>query len=84
MSLRCVGKQLLQTVPSRLLAGASTASLSIWVRVNPGCSVTNPAGVEIFGDAGGKLSVALSGSGKLQVDLVVDIGKVGGTLEVTS
>jgi hypothetical protein len=67
MSLRCVGNQLLQTAPTGLLAKASTASLSAWIQVNAGCSVTNPAGVEIFGDAGGKLSVVLSGQGSVQV-----------------
>ena len=67
MSLRCVGNQLLQTAPSSLLAGASTASLSLWVRVNPGSNVANANGVEIFGDAGGKFSATLSGSGNLRL-----------------
>ena len=67
MSLRSVGNQLLQTAPSPLLAGASTASLSLWIRVNPGCNVANPGGVNIFGDMGGKLSATLTGSGSLQL-----------------
>lgn len=67
MSLRIVGNQLLQTAPGALLTGASTASLSLWIRVNPGCNVANSNGVEIFGDSGGKLSATLSGTGNLQL-----------------
>ena len=55
------------TVPSPLLAGALTASLSLWVRVNSGNNVVNSGGVDIFGDAGGKLSATLCGSGSLQL-----------------
>ena len=66
MSLRCAGSQLLQTVPSTLLAGASTVSLSIWVRVNSGSDFTNSNGVQLFGDGGGKLAVGLSAAGRLQ------------------
>ncbi len=75
MSLRSVGNQLLQTSPSLLLARASTASLSLWVRVNPGCDVANPAGVEIFGDNGGKVSATLSGSGGLRLGWSSNDGK---------
>ena len=67
MSLRSIGNQLLQTAPSSLLAGASTASLSLWVCVNPGNSVASANGVEIFGDTGGKLSATLSGTGSLRL-----------------
>src|SRR4051812_30934212 len=66
MSLRFVGSQLLRTVSNPLLTGASTASVSIWVRVNPGSAVGSPNGVKLFGDDGGKLSVALDGAGRLR------------------
>jgi hypothetical protein len=78
MSLRCVGNQLLQTPPSPLLGGVATASLSIWIRVNPG-SVINPAGVVLFGDLGGKLTVGLSGSGGLQVAWSSNDGRADAT-----
>jgi hypothetical protein len=67
MSLRCVGNQLLQTAPSLLLAGASKVSASLWVQVNPANNVAAANGVEIFGDAGGKFSATLSGTGTLQL-----------------
>ena len=79
MSLRSVGNQLLQTVPSPLLVGASSASLSLWVCVNPACDVTSPNGVEIFGDSAGKLSVTLFGSGNLQIKWSFNDGKSNGT-----
>src|SRR4051812_19325188 len=78
MSLRFVGNQLLRTAPGGLLAGASTASLSAWIRVNAGCNVANPAGVPIFCDAGGKLSVVLSGQGSVRVAWSSIVGKTGG------
>ncbi len=65
MSLRSVGKQLLQTSPSPLLLGTTQASVSLWVQVHPSGNVTAPGGVEVFGDAGGKLSVTLAGTGQL-------------------
>ena len=79
MSLRSVGNQLLQTAPSSLLAGASTASLSLWVCVNPGSNVANANGVEIFGDSGGKLSATLSGTGNLQLRWSSIAGNSGGS-----
>ena len=79
MSLRSVGNQLLQTSPSSLLAGASTASLSIWVRVNPGCNVASSNGVEIFGDAGGKISATLFGSGSLRLQWLSHNGSTNGS-----
>ena len=78
MSLRSVGNQLLQTVPNALLVGASTASLSLWVRVNPGNNVVNPHGVEIFGDSGGKLSATLSGTGNLLLSWLSHNGTTNG------
>jgi Concanavalin A-like lectin/glucanases superfamily len=79
MSLRSVGNQLLQTVPSAVLAGASTASLSLWVRVNTGSNVSNSNGVEIFGDTGGKFSATLSGSGNLLIRWSSTNGATGGS-----
>ena len=79
MSLRSVGNQLLQTTPNALLAGVSTASLSFWVRVNLGCNVATPTGVEIFGDSGGKLTATLSGSGSLQVQWSSNNGTTNST-----
>ncbi len=67
MALRCIGAQLLQSTPSPMLAGAATASLSLWIRANPGCNVAAANGVQLFGDGAGKLSVGLAGSGTLQV-----------------
>ena len=81
MSLHCVGSQLLQTPPSPLLAGASTASLSIWIRINPGTAVANPAGVLLFGDSGGRVAVGLSGSGDLRVGWSSNDGKADGSSE---
>ena len=78
MSLRCVGNQLLQTGPSTLLSGASKASLSLWVCVNSGSNVSNPNGVEIFGDAGGKLSATLSGTGSLRLGWSSQNGNTSG------
>jgi Concanavalin A-like lectin/glucanases superfamily len=78
MSLRSVGNQLLQTVPNALLAGASTASLSLWVRVNAGSNVVNSNGVEIFGDSGGKLSATLSGAGNLLLGWLSHNGTTNG------
>ena len=83
MSLRCVGNQLLQTAPSPLLAGASTASLSLWIRVNPGNNVAGADGVEIFGDAGGKLSATLSGTGSLRLRWSSIAGNSGGSSSCT-
>ena len=67
MSLRFIGNQLLQTSPSPMLGGASLVSLSMWIRVNPGCNVANAGGVRFFGDGAGRLSVTLSGTGNLGV-----------------
>ncbi len=78
MSLRSVGNQLLQTVPNALLAGSSTASLSLWIRVNPGNNVANPDGVEIFGDSGGKLSATLSGTDNLLLSWLSHNGTTNG------
>src|SRR5271170_7107303 len=78
MSLRSVGNQLLQTVPNALLAGASTASLSLWIRVNPGNNVVNPDGVEIFGDSGAKLSATLSGTDNLLLSWLSHNGTTNG------
>jgi hypothetical protein len=78
MSLRSVGNQLLQTVPNALLAGASTASLSLWIRVNPGNNVVNPDGVEIFGDSGAKLSATLSGTDNLLLNWLSHNGTTNG------
>ena len=79
MSLRSVGNQLLQTVPNALLTGASTASLSLWVRVNAGNNVVNTNGVEIFGDSDGKLSATLSGSGSLLLQWLSQSGTTNGS-----
>jgi len=65
MSLRCAGLQLLQTAPSTLLDSASTVSVSFWVEVNAANNVSDPNGVEIFGDTGGKFSATLSGTGSM-------------------
>jgi hypothetical protein len=67
MSLRSVGDPLLQTAPSLLLASASTASLSLWVRVNPGNNVAEPSGVENRGEMRGEISATISDSGRLQI-----------------
>ncbi len=67
MSLRSIGSQLLQTVPSSLLSGKSTASVSFWILINPANNVTVVNGVEIFGDSGGKFSASLSGVGGLRL-----------------
>ena len=76
MSLRCAGSQLLQTVPSPLLTGASTVSLSIWVRINSGSNFTDLDGVQLFGDGGGKLAVGLSAVGRLQASWSANDGSV--------
>src|SRR4051812_27854226 len=78
MSLRFAGSQLLQTLPSPLLAGASTASLSIWLRINPGSGVSNPAGVTLL-DCGGRLAVGLASAGDLRVNWSASSGGVDRT-----
>src|SRR4051812_8897321 len=76
MSLRIVGTQGLQTPPSPLLNGASSASLSLWLRVNPGTIVPGAAGVALFGDGGSKLTVGLSASAGLHVGWSANDGRV--------
>ena len=83
MSLRSVGDQLLQTAPSLLLVGASNVSVSFWVRANSGNDVVATGGVEILGDAGGKFSATLSGTGGLQLQWSSNDGRLNGVSTCT-
>ena len=67
MSLRSVGNQLLQTASSHLLDGATVASASFWIQVNPDNAVTDAGGVEVFGDSGGVFSATLLGTDLLRL-----------------
>jgi hypothetical protein len=83
MSLRSVGNQLLQTAPSLVLAGATKVSASFWVQVNPGNNVSGASGVVIFGDAGGKFSAKLSGTGSLHLQWSSNDGHSNGVSTCT-
>ena len=67
MSLRFVGRQLLQTQPITLLNRAPKASLSFSIRIQAESIANRPGGVVLFGGEAGILSVHLSGLGSLKV-----------------
>ncbi len=78
MSVRCIGSQCLATAPTKVLIGATSASVSLWVRLNPGSHVSVPGGTQLFGDGAGRVSIVLDGAGNLHAGWFPDGVLAGG------